>query len=197
MAFTTRQKIITVGIVTSLFVLTFSAVALTTVGKSYIYPLFKKMKAGISQSEINEKNRPINKNDLTETSFPVAPNDPLIRQSKTEQTTLTISFWESIELKDSETSTFTSYPPTKKPETKSPIEVTYPLKARRFGWEGTTSLEVEISPIGEINDIEIISGSGYTILDEAAIKAVRKTTFIPGSSTNPMKLICSVEFLLK
>lgn len=56
---------------------------------------------------------------------------------------------------------------------------TYPFEARRRGWEGTVLLSVEILENGRPERITVKQSSGYTVLDEAALGAVRRWTFIP------------------
>ena len=55
----------------------------------------------------------------------------------------------------------------------------YPPTARRDGQEGKTLLLVEVLPNGHAGRIKIEKSSGYKILDEAAIEAVKKWRFTP------------------
>jgi len=55
----------------------------------------------------------------------------------------------------------------------------YPAQARQNGWEGTTILRVEVLADGVTGRIEVVQSSGYRILDEAAIAAVREARFQP------------------
>jgi len=55
----------------------------------------------------------------------------------------------------------------------------YPYEAKNHGWQGTTLLRVEVQPDGEPKHIEIAQSSGYSILDDASIKAVRSWKFVP------------------
>ncbi|MGH8064109.1 MAG: TonB family protein [Candidatus Entotheonellia bacterium] len=55
----------------------------------------------------------------------------------------------------------------------------YPAEARRRGWEGTVLLSVEILENGRPERITIKQSSGHSILDEAALGAVGRWTFIP------------------
>lgn len=55
----------------------------------------------------------------------------------------------------------------------------YPMIARREGYEGTVVLNVEVLSSGDCGRVEIIKSSGYSILDEAALQAVREWKFKP------------------
>ena len=55
----------------------------------------------------------------------------------------------------------------------------YPRKARRFGWEGTVLLTVEVLPDGSSGEIEIKESSGHRDLDRAAVAAIRRWRFTP------------------
>ena len=56
----------------------------------------------------------------------------------------------------------------------------YPKSARRRGYEGTVLLRVLVTEDGKVGDIKVSKPSGHTVLDESALKAVKKWTFIPG-----------------
>jgi protein TonB len=55
----------------------------------------------------------------------------------------------------------------------------YPLEARRNGWEGSTLLRVRVSDRGVPESVEVITSSGYAVLDEAARDAVKRWRFNP------------------
>ncbi|MEM7442869.1 MAG: energy transducer TonB [Pseudomonadota bacterium] len=55
----------------------------------------------------------------------------------------------------------------------------YPRSARRRGEEGTVVLRVIVSAGGEPQTVQLVSSSGYSSLDEAAIDAVEDWRFIP------------------
>ncbi|HSM88815.1 MAG TPA: energy transducer TonB, partial [Desulfobacterales bacterium] len=50
----------------------------------------------------------------------------------------------------------------------------YPLIARRKGWEGTVVIDVHVSNTGWVQEARVDKTSGYTVLDDAALGAVRK-----------------------
>jgi TonB family protein len=58
----------------------------------------------------------------------------------------------------------------------------YPKSARRRGQEGTVLLRVLVLEDGKVGEIELAGPSGYTVLDESALKAVKKWIFIPGKN---------------
>ena len=85
-----------------------------------------------------------------------------------------------------------------KPETKSKVSVSqremqdaqkklsryvyYPEQARKLGLEGTVMLYVELLSDGRVDDVRIVSSSGYAILDNAAIKGFYAAGKLPGKS---------------
>ncbi|MFH1383853.1 MAG: energy transducer TonB [Candidatus Omnitrophota bacterium] len=58
----------------------------------------------------------------------------------------------------------------------SPI---YPRVARERGYEGTVILRVTVLPSGKPGSIEVKESSGYVVLDNAALRAVKKWQFTP------------------
>lgn len=59
------------------------------------------------------------------------------------------------------------------------VKPRYPRKARRAGWEGTTLLKVLVNSEGAPGRVTVERTSGFEILDEAAVKAVRRWRFHP------------------
>lgn len=57
----------------------------------------------------------------------------------------------------------------------------YPKLARRMGWQGVVELEITVAPDGSVADLFVSSSSGYDVLDEAALEAVRRWTFEAGT----------------
>ncbi len=57
----------------------------------------------------------------------------------------------------------------------------YPIEARRKRHEGTVRLRVVITPDGRVKEISIARSSGFDSLDDAALAAVRKWKFRPGT----------------
>lgn len=56
----------------------------------------------------------------------------------------------------------------------------YPIMARRRKIEGVVLLKVEVLPNGKVGNVKVHSTSGYSILDESALHAVKYWLFIPG-----------------
>lgn len=55
----------------------------------------------------------------------------------------------------------------------------YPNVARRMGWQGKVTLDVEVLVNGTTGTIKILHGSGYPVLDKAAVNAVKNWYFVP------------------
>ena len=55
----------------------------------------------------------------------------------------------------------------------------YPLLAERNGWEGTVILKAFVDKEGLASQVLVDRSSGYKILDQAALKAVKKWHFEP------------------
>ena len=55
----------------------------------------------------------------------------------------------------------------------------YPLEARNKGWEGTVKLEASLNKKGRIESIKLLQSSGYKILDDTAIRMVKKWRYKP------------------
>ncbi len=55
----------------------------------------------------------------------------------------------------------------------------YPLSARRRGIEGTVLIGAEVGENGESLRVELRKGSGYSVLDQVALEAVKKWRFVP------------------
>ncbi len=54
----------------------------------------------------------------------------------------------------------------------------YPRAARRFGEQGRVLLRVEVGTDGRVRDVRLQTSSGYSDLDDAALRAVRGWTFV-------------------
>lgn len=57
----------------------------------------------------------------------------------------------------------------------------YPRKARRMGYEGIVMLKVLVDENGRVDNLMLFKSSGYTVLDSAALSAVKKWLFEPGT----------------
>lgn len=56
----------------------------------------------------------------------------------------------------------------------------YPLAARRRGYQGTVVLNVLVNAEGRVENLWVADSSGYRLLDNAAVRAVKNWFFIPG-----------------
>lgn len=65
------------------------------------------------------------------------------------------------------------------PQVLRQTEPVYPLRARRRGWSGEVTLTVQVLATGLVGQVQVERTSGYTILDEAAVEAVRSWLFAP------------------
>ncbi|MGE8499789.1 MAG: energy transducer TonB [Pseudomonas sp.] len=55
----------------------------------------------------------------------------------------------------------------------------YPNLAQRRGWEGTVLLRIHVLANGKPSDIQVQRSSGREVLDEAAVNAVKRWSFVP------------------
>lgn len=55
----------------------------------------------------------------------------------------------------------------------------YPLAARRRGSEGKVMIRAEVQADGSCSRVELKKTSGYDLLDQAALEAVKKWRFVP------------------
>lgn len=56
----------------------------------------------------------------------------------------------------------------------------YPMVARRKGYEGSVLLRVWVVESGDVGKIELEKSSGFDVLDNSALDAVKDWVFIPG-----------------
>ena len=75
----------------------------------------------------------------------------------------------------------------------------YPIQARRRGLQGTVMLKVLVDAGGSVADVRLAESSGHSILDQAAINAVRGWIFTPGTTggrPKQMWVMVPVRFVL-
>ena len=48
-----------------------------------------------------------------------------------------------------------------------------------MGWEGSVALRVLVDVQGNAAEVTVVTGSGYAVLDQAAVDAVRRWKFSP------------------
>jgi len=76
----------------------------------------------------------------------------------------------------------------------------YPSIARRRGYEGVVMLSVKVMADGSVGELRIKETSGRSILDRAAVKAVKKWKFKPAFREDvpvPMWVEIPVRFVIK
>lgn len=76
----------------------------------------------------------------------------------------------------------------------------YPFLARKRNQQGTVILQVLVNGDGRVDDLTVDVSSGFSMLDRAAIAAVREWVFEPGKKGNlsiPMRVKVPVIFKLK
>ncbi|MBX7231313.1 MAG: TonB family protein [Bdellovibrionales bacterium] len=56
----------------------------------------------------------------------------------------------------------------------------YPTQARRNGWQGEVILNYYVTPQGLVKDVSVSQSSGFPILDQEAIRAVKQYKFTQG-----------------
>lgn len=79
-------------------------------------------------------------------------------------------------------------------------EPRYPVLARRMGLEGQVVLRVRVTADGQLRSVEVMSGSGHDLLDQAALDAVREWRFqVRGLSdgAQPEALEVPIRFALR
>jgi periplasmic protein TonB len=78
--------------------------------------------------------------------------------------------------------------------------ISYPRSARQKGYKGTVILEVLVSRNGMVNNLRILTSSGYDILDRSAVKTVKTWSFKPakkGKETVEMWVRVPIQFNLE
>ena len=73
----------------------------------------------------------------------------------------------------------------------------YPRIAKRHGYEGLVVLNVFVMESGSVGKVELKKSSGYDVLDNSALDAVRKWTFIPGKKNGrpvPSWVVVPIRF---
>ena len=71
--------------------------------------------------------------------------------------------------------------------------ISYPILARRMGWQGKVQVSFIIASDGSVKDIRIIQSSGFEILDRKAIETVKETAPFPKPPAEA-KLVIPITF---
>jgi len=58
----------------------------------------------------------------------------------------------------------------------------YPVVARRRGWEGKVVFEAQIFATGRVGHLQMVVSTGYSSLDRAARRSIRRWSFRPATS---------------
>lgn len=56
--------------------------------------------------------------------------------------------------------------------------LTYPIRARRRGWQGEVIVAFHIDEQGQLNNVHLIKSSGHSLLDRSAVTAITKLHYI-------------------
>ncbi len=64
------------------------------------------------------------------------------------------------------------------------INPLYPLIAKKSGWEGTVLIRVAVEKNGRASKVDVSRSSGHKVLDDAAVKAVKRWSFRPARDGN-------------
>jgi len=96
-------------------------------------------------------------------------------------------------------------PPDREEGEFTPIKIVkyekpkYPTIARRKGWEGSAVIEIRVDQDGKLLQASIVSKSGKSVLDDAALNALKQCRYAPaqrnGKAVTASKRI-TVTFLL-
>ncbi|WP_282131348.1 energy transducer TonB [Pseudoalteromonas aliena] len=71
--------------------------------------------------------------------------------------------------------------------------LSYPLRAKKRGYEGVAMLQIELNKNGEIAKLTLLKSSGFVELDQAALNNVAQWQFYPVlKNSHPVKALFSV-----
>ena len=68
------------------------------------------------------------------------------------------------------------------PKPNKAIKPDYPKGARQRGEQGDVVLEIRVNAAGIVDRVDVVSPSGFSELDEAAVRAARAARFTPAKS---------------
>jgi protein TonB len=96
-----------------------------------------------------------------------------------------------------------SPPSAVKENEKSPLRILdaprpdYPLLARRRGWTGQVEVSFRVAPSGAVEEVKVTASSGYWVLDEACLDAIRRWRYAPTDRSEPIPMSQLFEFRLQ
>lgn len=73
--------------------------------------------------------------------------------------------------------------------------LSYPLAARRQGWQGTVTIAFTVYADGAVGELRVTASSGYPMLDGQALEAVRRAAPLPPPG-KPLAIVLPVAFAL-
>ncbi len=73
--------------------------------------------------------------------------------------------------------------------------LSYPLAARRQGWQGTVTIAFTVYADGAVGELRVTASSGYPMLDGHALEAVRRAAPLPPPG-KPLAIVLPVAFAL-
>ncbi len=69
----------------------------------------------------------------------------------------------------------------------------YPWVARINGWQGTVLLRAGVDPKGEAESVQVARSSGFSVLDAAALTALKQWKFLPARARGGRAVASEVE----
>ncbi|MGH7886047.1 MAG: energy transducer TonB, partial [Thermodesulfobacteriota bacterium] len=129
----------------------------------------------LNEKESSDKNtieKIIEKDKITEKTIKETANNNL--ESENDTTNISKDTEEKQAIK-SDKGTLSAYP-----NYKINPKPNYPMIARRRGYEGNVLIKVWVLKSGKVGEMKLEKPSGYSMLDESALDAVKDWLFIPG-----------------
>ena len=71
--------------------------------------------------------------------------------------------------------------PPSRPSSRYSPKPPFPMIAKRRGWQGTVLLEIDVDENGRPRSVKVLETSGRTILDQSALKSVKRWLFNPAT----------------
>ncbi|MFH1231127.1 MAG: energy transducer TonB [Planctomycetota bacterium] len=123
---------------------------------------------------------------------------PLQIETPPEISFVTLTDWKSTKsTEDYENHSVIDYSTEAKPIIEGSNKLPpYPKLACQLGQEGLVILMVEIDEKGMALDVKIVQSSGYKLLDESALKTVKKWAFIPATK-NGKPILSRIEIPIR
>ncbi len=73
---------------------------------------------------------------------------------------------------------------------------TYPSAARALGWEGRVAVRFVVGPSGSVSRVEVQKGSGFEVLDRAAVDLVHRSAPYPAPPGGEIAVSVPVHYSL-